>query len=109
MNTKRTLHSKRKARIRILIRGTASRPRLAVYRSNKTLAVQVIDDEKAHTLVSKTMKGTTIETAKALGVEVAKACKEKSIKHVVFDRGGYRYHGAVKQLAESAREGGLTI
>ncbi len=103
------LRMKRKARIRTKVRGTHSRPRLAVYRSNKTLIVQVIDDEKGHTLVSKTMKGTTIETAKLLGVEIAKACKAKSIKQVVFDRGGYRYHGAIRQLVESAREGGLAI
>lgn len=109
MNTKRKLHSKRKARIRVLIRGTASRPRLAVYRSNKMFVVQVIDDEKAHTLVSKTTKGTTIAAAKLLGAEIARICKTKSIEHVVFDRGGYRYHGAVKQLADAAREGGLLI
>lgn len=96
-------------RIRIKVRGSNKRPRLAVYRSNSALTVQVIDDEKRHTLVSKTMKGTTIETAKLLGIEIAKACKAKGIKELVFDRGGYRYHGAIRQLAESAREGGLAI
>lgn len=109
METKHTMRLKRKARIRARIKGTHDRPRLAVFRSNKAFWVQVIDDEKGHTLASKLMEGTNKEVAKSLGIEIAKLCKKKGITKVVFDRGGYRYHGAVSELASGVREGGITI
>lgn len=103
------MQKKRKARIKAHVYGTAARPRLAVHRSNMALSVQIIDDDKGNTLLAKAVKGTTRDVAKALGVEIARMCKAKKITRVVFDRGGYRYHGAVKQLAQSIREGGIVI
>ncbi len=105
---------RRHARVRTKISGTAERPRLCVYRSNNNLYVQVIDDVKATTLVSASTldkeiktKHSNKEAAKELGALIAKRALEKDIKTVVFDRGGYIYHGVVKELAEAAREGGL--
>ena len=105
---------RRHARVRTKISGTAERPRLCVYRSNSNLYVQVIDDVKATTLVSASTldkeiktKHSNKEAAKELGALIAKKALEKDIKTVVFDRGGYIYHGVVKELAEAAREGGL--
>ena len=105
---------RRHARVRTKISGTAERPRLCVYRSNNNLYVQVIDDVKATTLVSASTldkeiktKHSNKEAAKELGALIAKRALEKDIKTVVFDRGGYIYHGVVKELAEVAREGGL--
>ena len=104
---------RRHARVRTKISGTAERPRLCVYRSNNNLYVQVIDDVKATTLVSASTldkeiktKHSNKEAAKELGALIAKRALEKDIKTVVFDRGGYIYHGVVKELAEAAREGG---
>lgn len=103
-------------RIRKKINGTAEAPRLAVYRSNKQIYVQVVDDLKGVTLLSacskeKEIAGQTgikrIEQAKLVGKLLAAKCKEKGIEKVVFDRSGYKYHGRVKSLAEAAREGGL--
>ena len=104
----------RHLRVRKKISGTPECPRLCVYRSNSNLYVQVIDDDKATTLVSastldkevKTKKSNK-EAAKELGALVAKRATKAGIKSVVFDRGGYNYHGRVKALAEAAREGGL--
>ena len=105
---------RRHARVRTKISGTAERPRLCVYRSNNNLYVQVIDDVKATTLGSASTldkeiktKHSNKEAAKELGALIAKRALEKDIKTVVFDRGGYIYHGVVKELAEAAREGGL--
>lgn len=105
---------RRHERVRTKISGTAERPRLCVYRSNNNLYVQVIDDEKATTLASASTldkevktKHSNKEAAKELGTLIAKRAMEKNIKTVVFDRGGYIYHGVVKELAEAAREGGL--
>ena len=105
---------RRHARVRTKISGTAERPRLCVYRSNSNLYVQVIDDVKATTLVSASTldkeiktKHSNKEAAKELGALIAKKALEKDIKTVVFDRGGYIYHGVVKELAEAAREAGL--
>ena len=105
---------RRHLRVRTKISGTAERPRLCVYRSNNNLYVQVIDDVKATTLVSASTldkeiktKHSNKEAAKELGALIAKRALEKDIKTVVFDRGGYIYHGVVKELAEAAREGGL--
>lgn len=94
--------TQKKLRTRAKIRATASRPRLSVYKSNKYIYAQIIDDVKGVTMASA--KGTKpIE----VGVEIAKKSIAKKIKLVVFDRGAYKYHGKVKALAESAREGGL--
>ena len=107
---------RRHKRVRTKISGTAERPRLCVFRSNSNLYVQVIDDEKATTLVQASTwdkeiktKHSNKEAAKEVGALIAKKALEKNIKEVVFDRGGYIYHGVVKELAEAAREGGLTF
>lgn len=111
--SRNVIRLRKHARIRAKVSGTAECPRLAVFRSNKHIACQVIDDVKGVTLVSASsvaMKleiGSNIEAASKVGAEIAKACKEKSISKVVFDRGGYVYHGRVAALAEAAREGGL--
>ena len=93
--------------------GSKERPRLSVFKSNKYLYAQLIDDEKALTLVSasslKHASGTMLEQAKATGKELAKTAKAKGISKVVFDRGGYVYTGKVKALADGAREGGLSF
>jgi large subunit ribosomal protein L18 len=100
-------------RIRRRVRGTQQRPRLAVFRSVKHIYAQVIDDTQGHTLVSaastQEMKtgGGNLSGAKAIGKLVAERAQDKGIKAVVFDRGGYLYHGRVKALAEAAREAGL--
>jgi len=99
-------------RIRRRVRGTQERPRLAVFRSVKHIYAQVIDDVQGNTIVaassgeSKTTGGN-IAGAKAIGKLVAERAKDKGIKAVVFDRGGYLYHGRVKALADAAREAGL--
>ena len=105
---------RRHKRVRRKISGTAECPRLCVYRSNTNLYVQIIDDTVAKTLVSASTldkeiktKHSNKEAAKELGALIAKRALEKDIKNVVFDRGGYIYHGVVKELAEAAREGGL--
>jgi len=100
--------------VRTKIQGTAQRPRISVYRGAKHIYAQVIDDLSGKTLVSSSslaLKGDSVGTksdkAKAVGLEVAKLAKAVGIERVVFDRGGYLYHGRVKALAEAAREGGL--
>ena len=105
---------RRHKRVRRKVSGTAECPRLCVFRSNSNLYVQVIDDVKGVTLAQastldkevKTKKANK-EAAKEVGTLIAKRAMEKKIKTVVFDRGGYIYHGVVKELAEAAREGGL--
>ncbi len=113
--TNRKLERERRhARVRTKISGTAECPRLCVYRSNSNIYAQVIDDTKGITLASastldkevKTKKSNK-EAAKEVGTLVAKRAIEKKIKTVVYDRGGYIYHGIVKELAEAAREAGL--
>ena len=100
-------------RIRRRVRGTAGRPRLAVFRSVKHIYAQVIDDDQGHTLVAassaeqKTKSGGNVAGAKQIGKLVAERAKERGIEAVVFDRGGYLYHGRVKALAEAARAAGL--
>ncbi|MBE6563451.1 MAG: 50S ribosomal protein L18 [Ruminococcaceae bacterium] len=105
---------KRHKRVRSKISGTADRPRLAVYRSNKNISAQIIDDTKGITLVSaSTLEagfegiGSNKEAAKKVGLAIAEKALAKGIETVVFDRGGYIYHGRVSELAEGAREGGL--
>lgn len=104
-------------KIRNKIVGTPERPRLNVYRSSTNIYAQIIDDAAGKTLVqastidkeiaAKVAEMTKVEAAKVVGAEVAKRAVEKGIKSVVFDRGGYLYHGRVKSLAEGARENGL--
>ena len=94
------------------IRGTAESPRLSVFRSNKAIYAQIIDDTKGNTLAAansrQVAKGNLkIEDSKKVGLKVAEVAKAAGIEKVVFDRSGYRYHGNVKALAEGAREGGL--
>ncbi len=104
-----------KKRISKTIRGTAERPRLTVFRSNKEIYVQIVDDISNKTLLSVSSKakdiasqsGTKSEKAKTVGKAIAEKAKESGIETVVFDRNGYLYHGRVKTLAEAAREGGL--
>lgn len=107
--------SKRQARhkrLRTKIKGTAEKPRLSVFRSNRHIFAQLIDDAKGITIASasdvkiaKKIKKT--ESAKMVGVKIAETAKEKNIKKIMFDRGGYKYHGRTKAVAEGAREGGL--
>ena len=110
---KNKLRLKRHKRIRGKISGTAECPRLNVYRSNKNIYAQVIDDVAGVTLVSastldsEVSGNTKTEQASSVGAVVAKRAVEKGIKEVVFDRGGYLYHGRVQALAEAARENGL--
>ena len=105
---------KRHVRVRAKISGTAERPRLCVYRSNANISAQIIDDERGVTLVSaSTLEasfegiGSNKEAAKKVGMTIAQRAIEKGISEVVFDRGGYIYHGRVSELAAGAREGGL--
>ena len=104
---------RRHARVRAKISGTTECPRLCVYRSNKNIEAQIIDDVKRVTLVSsssmslKLESGSNIDAAKAVGSDIAKKALAKKVKKVVFDRSGYLYHGRVKALAEAAREAGL--
>jgi large subunit ribosomal protein L18 len=114
--TKLERRTRIKMRIRKKINGTGEAPRLAVYRSNKQIYVQVVDDLKGETILSASSKEKDIaaqagikkiEQAKLVGKLLAAKCKEKGIEKVVFDRSGYKYHGRVKSLADAAREGGL--
>jgi large subunit ribosomal protein L18 len=106
---------RRRRRIRGKVAGTAERPRLSVYRSNRGVTAQLIDDERSQTVVSvawtepdlRPLK--TMEQAKRAGEVLAARAKEAGIESCVFDRGGYKYHGRVKALADGAREGGLTF
>ena len=106
--------TRRHARVRTKVSGTAERPRLCVYRSNANLYAQIIDDVAGNTLVAASTldkevktKKSNVEAAKEVGALIAKKAAAKNIKTVVYDRGGYIYHGVVKALAEAAREGGL--
>ena len=106
--------TRRHIRVRRKISGTAQRPRLCIYRSNSNIYAQIIDDVAGNTLVQASTLDKEIKTkysnkaaAKEVGTLIAKRAIEKNIKSVVFDRGGYIYHGVVKELAEAAREGGL--
>jgi len=112
MSTKKELRRTRiKLGIRNKISGTAEQPRLAVFRSNKQIYAQVINDEDGVTVASasslKLATASSVELAKQVGALIAKAAQDKGVSQVKFDRGGYLYHGRVKALAESAREGGL--
>ena len=114
--TKLERRSRIRMRIRKKISGTAEAPRLAVFRSNKQIYVQVVDDLNGVTILSACSKEKDVaaqsgikktDQAKLVGKLLAEKCKEKGIEKVVFDRSGYKYHGRVKSLADAAREGGL--
>lgn len=113
MKSKLQKRERRHRRIRARVIGTSERPRLSVFRSNRFLSAQIIDDATAHTLASastRTAKGTTrLEKARAAGEAVAAAAVKLGIKKAAFDRGGYGYLGAVRALAEGARAGGLAF
>jgi large subunit ribosomal protein L18 len=107
---------RRHRRVRGKVRGTAERPRLAVFRSNRGVFAQLIDDDAARTLAAaswldlpKSFKGDKSEQASEVGKRLAGAAKKAGVEAVVFDRGGYLYHGRVKALADGAREGGLVF
>jgi large subunit ribosomal protein L18 len=113
-STRLKARMKNKARIRKKLSGTAERPRLAVFRSNKFISAQLIDDVTGNTLAASTSKKIGIDAgkssraaAKSVGEEIAKKAIDKKINSVVFDRSGYIYHGKVKSVADGAREAGL--
>lgn len=113
MLAKQEKRIKRHKSIRAKIIGSADKPRLCVFRSNSHIYAQLIDDKNSKTIVSVKdlelglKKKNKMEIAKEVGLALAKKAVEKKIKEVIFDRGGYKYHGRVKILAEGAREGGL--
>lgn len=102
--TTRQNRIKRHKRVRALVKGTSDRPRLSVFRSSKHIYVQLIDDTKGTTLFNASDKKSS---AFKIGETLAKKAIEKGIDRVVFDRGGYKYHGRIKEIAEGARQGGL--
>lgn len=116
-NRKEYRRLKIKRRIRKVVNGSANRPRMSVYRSNKQIYVQLIDDLKGHTVLAASstdesiasQKVTKIEQAALVGKLIAEKAKEAGITEAVFDRNGYLYHGRVKSLADGAREGGLKL
>lgn len=106
------LRLKRHSRLRNKLSGTSKKPRLSVFRSNTNLYCQVIDDEKQKTITSANtielkLKNNNLKAAEELGKLIAKKCLDNKVKEVVFDRGGYLYHGRIKALAEAARQAGL--
>ena len=110
--TKREARVRRHRRVRAKVAGTAERPRLVVFRSNRGISAQLVDDEAGRTLAAASSKGVSVsgsksEQANAVGKALAAAAKSAGIESCVFDRAGYLYHGRVKALAEGAREGGL--
>ena len=109
--TKSSQRARRAKRIRAKVSGTAEKPRLSVFKSNRFVSAQLIDDTKGVTIASgttKTIKGkNSVERAKILGAELAKAAASKKITLAVFDRGGYLYTGSIGAVADGAREGGL--
>jgi large subunit ribosomal protein L18 len=113
--TKPQRRLRRRRRVRAKVRGTAERPRLSVFRSNHGMFAQLVDDDAARTLAGVAWTGPELRTlsrmeqAKRAGEVLAQRAKQAGIETCVFDRGGYRYHGRVKALAEGAREGGLKL
>ena len=110
--TKSELRKRRHARVRALVKGTTERPRLTVYRSNRFVSAQIIDDTVGKTIAAshgREFKGPQSLQAKSVGEAIAKKAKVAGINTVVFDRAGYRYGGQVKTLADAARESGLTF
>ena len=115
LKTKPQARLRRRRRVRAKVRGTAERPRLSVFRSNRGIQAQVIDDVTGHTLAAVNWTEGDLKSLKAMeqatkaGELLAERAKAAGVESVVFDRGGYRYHGRVKALADGAREGGLTF
>ncbi len=118
ISDRKTARVKRKIRIRKKVNGTAERPRLVVYRSNRHFTLQVVDDTASLTLVSvssvekqlmEKLKGNNMAVAERVAVILSERAKEKGINTMVFDRNGYAYHGRVKRIAESLRENGIKI
>lgn len=115
MSDKRNKRIRRHKRVRARIKGTSQRPRLSVFRSNRHVLVQLIDDVKGHTLISASDREITkirakkTELARRTGELAAEKARQKEIVSAVFDRGGYGYHGQVKAVAEGAGKGGLRI
>jgi len=117
VKARKALREKRHRRIRKKIKGTAERPRLSVFRSLRHIYAQLVDDEQGRTILGvsslspevRDLKGTKTEIAKAVGLLLGKKALEKGVRMVVFDRGGYKYHGRVKALADGAREAGLVF
>lgn len=114
MNQKQFRRLRIKANVRSRISGTQDRPRLTVFRSNKQIYAQLIDDVEQRTLCSASSlkvdaKGTKKEQAALVGKEIARVAQEAGIKQAVFDRNGYLYHGRIKELADAAREAGLSF
>jgi large subunit ribosomal protein L18 len=113
--SKRQARLRRRRRVRAKVAGTTQRPRLSVYRSNRGVFAQLIDDSKSHTVAAvnwiepELRKLTASEQAKKAGELLAERAKAAGVETCVFDRGGYQYHGRVKALAEGAREGGLVF
>lgn len=116
MNNKKNSKQRRIIRVRSKIKGTGIRPRLSVYRSNKYIYAQIINDEKNITLAGISEKAvqaltdkkiTNLQIALLVGEKIAEKAKKQNITTVIFDRGGYKYHGKIKALAEGARKGGL--
>ena len=110
--TKRQARIRRHSRVRSKVAGTAERPRLVVFRSNRGISAQLVDDQSGRTLASASWKagtasGSKTDQANAVGKALAEAAKKAGIDTCVFDRAGYLYHGRVRALAEGAREGGL--
>ena len=113
-DVKRTQRARIRRRIRSKIHGTAGRPRLSVFRSNKHIYAQLIDDLAGHTLAAASSReadvdGSPVAQGQAVGKLLAERAKAAGVEGAVFDRGGYRYHGRVKAIAEGAREGGLQL
>ena len=115
LSTKPTKRLRRRRRVRAKVWGTAQRPRISVFRSNRGISAQLIDDERGHTLAAVTWTEGDLrdlprmEQASRAGRLLAERAQGAGVQRAVFDRGGYRYHGRVKALAEGAREGGLAI
>jgi len=116
---KRMMRARKRKRIRKKITGTPERPRLSVFRSHRHIYCQIVDDLEGRVLATASTQGVPIKghvsyggnkaAAKAVGEEIAKRAKEKKITSIVFDRGGYKYHGRVKELADAARAAGLVF
>jgi large subunit ribosomal protein L18 len=113
---KQIIRFKHKKRIRSKLTGTTERPRLVVFRSNSNMYAQLVDDVKAHTIAAASTvekelikAGANVDGAKLVGQLIAKRAQAKGVKAVVFDRGGYLYHGKIKALADAAREAGLNF
>ncbi len=106
---------KRRRRVRAKVRGSAQRPRISVFRSNRGISAQLVDDDQGHTLAAAVWTEEDLrslprmEQADAVGRRLAERAREAGVERAVFDRGGYRYHGRVKALADAARDAGLTV